>query len=158
MKSILFLTLIAICSTTAQAEIYACDDGVITDRACKGSTIAKRPAQITESTDTYIYACNNNTFTDRPCAGGKILTLQPEPSKEVQKNAFARLQKELKREEQKSRETKAEQERAYQQSLLERAVIAMEYNAYQAYSTQTNLLQLPSRPGYIDRRIYNIHH
>ena len=155
MKSILLFTLMAICST-AQAEIYACDDNVITDRLCKGRTIEKRPSQIVSS--KHIYACSDNTFTDRPCTGGKLLKFQPGPSKEVQQLALAQLQKELKKEEQKSRRIKVEQERAYQLSLLERAVTAMEYNAYQAYSTQTNLLHLPRQPDHTDRQIHNIYH
>lgn len=135
MKSILLFTLMAVCSS-AQAEIYACANGIVTDQPCKGSTVAKRPSQITRS--KHIYACDNNTFTDRACAGGKIVKLHPEPSKEVQQTAFAQLQKKLKIEDQKNRRVRAEQERAYQLSLLERAVTAMETHAYQAHWNQTS--------------------
>lgn len=155
MKSVLLFTLMTICFT-AQAEIYACADGVITDLPCKGRTVEKRPSQITRS--KHIYACGNNIFADIPCAGGKILKFQPGPSKETQQIALARLQKELRIEEQKNRRIRAEQERAYKLSLLERAVTALESNVYQTQLNQTNLLQRPRRIRYPDQQVYNIYY
>lgn len=151
MRSIL-LTIFMLITPLAQADILACDDNVITDQSCSGKTIHKRASTISETKK--IYVCSNNVFTDIPCPEGKIFKLRPEPSKQTQKLAYETLQNSLKLDKEKRLEEQAKREHAYQLTLLERVVTALEVNAHQSF--QTNQVQLPRRLRYTDQRIYNV--